>query len=125
MGSDLGFFHSRGERGVAVDLAEGVRLYALAACFCTVQPWCLLRYGTGVYRRILQRRSACLFPPLVSSMLGVLYMNGWGIPPDLRAAAVWFTRAAERGTEQARQALRGLAAAGIPEAVVAVQRLGL
>jgi len=57
--------------------------------------------------------------------VGALYASGWGVLRDPRAATLWFERAAKKGDEGARKALRELAAEGVPEASAALRRLRL
>ena len=57
--------------------------------------------------------------------LGVLYHNGEGVVEDRRQAAGWYARAAAQGSHEARLLLRALKAAGIKEAIAALERLGL
>ena len=57
--------------------------------------------------------------------MGVLYANGWGVTRNPRAASVCFELAAKQGDEGAAQALRNIAAEGVPEAAAALRRLRL
>ena len=57
--------------------------------------------------------------------LGVLYAKGLGVPQDLREAIKLFAKAAEKAEKTAISTLRALAAAGVPEAAAALQRLRL
>jgi TPR repeat protein len=47
------------------------------------------------------------------------------VPQDTREAARWWAKSAAQGDEDAIKNLRGLAAAGVPEAVAALRRLRL
>ena len=57
--------------------------------------------------------------------MGALYHHGWGVPQDLRAATLWYVKAATRGDEFSKKKLLELAATGVPEAAAAVRRLRL
>ena len=73
----------------------------------------------------LARRSANQGNKVGEAIVGVLFENGWGVPRDLRAAALWVAKAATRGNELAKTHLLELAAAGVPDAAAAVRRLRL
>ncbi len=86
--------------------------------------------GEGIERdyaaaMLWARRSADQGDTVGANNLGALYANGWGVPQDLRAAVLWFPRSAKQGNKYAKDNLLGLAAAGVPEAAAAVQRLRL
>jgi len=53
------------------------------------------------------------------------YENGQGMSRDPLTVAAWFERAAKQEDAHSKQALRRLAAEGIPKAVAAVRRLRL
>jgi len=71
------------------------------------------------------RRAADQGDPTAEFNVDVLYENGWGATRDLRAASLWFERAAKQGDEAAAHALRGFVAEGVPEAAAALRRLRL
>ena len=73
----------------------------------------------------LARRSADQGNAIGEYYVAVLYKNGWGVPQDMRAAMLWFVKAATHGDEDAKKRLLELAAAGMPEAAAAVRRLRL
>ena len=58
-------------------------------------------------------------------IVGYLIANGNGVPRDRSAASAWFARAAAKGHEVAKEALRNLAGAGVAKAACALRRLGL
>ncbi|MGH8566565.1 MAG: tetratricopeptide repeat protein [Gammaproteobacteria bacterium] len=50
--------------------------------------------------------------PYAQYYLGIMYLNGQGVAPDLKEAARWLTRAAEQGVAQAQYRLGQLYAKG-------------
>jgi TPR repeat protein len=57
--------------------------------------------------------------------VGVLYADGLGVLRDLRAAVLWFARAATKGHKEPKEMLLALASEGVPEAAAALHRLGV
>jgi len=71
------------------------------------------------------RRSADLGNSGGEHNVGLFYANGWGVLRNLSTAVQWFERAAKQGDRRSAQALRNLAADGVPEAAAALRRIGL
>jgi len=120
--------------GVLRDIVEGARLFRLAAEQGDANAQTALSSffmsDDGVVRdfaaaMLWARRAADQGDPNGESNVGALFFNGWGVPQDRRAAVPWLERAAKQGEERSKQALRSLAAEGMPEAIEVVRRLRL
>lgn len=70
-------------------------------------------YGKGVeidYKTAMQwfQLSAQQRNPEAQVNIGVLYLNGWGVPQNKVEAVAWFIKAADQGNEVAKSHLKAL-----------------
>jgi len=105
--SQLGFMHHEGEGGLAIDHAEAVRFYALAAtqglACAEFNLGCCYRDGSGVPRNLVEAaRLFCLAADQgdadAQASLANLYMCGLGVLQDFSAAMIWARRSADQGS---------------------------
>lgn len=109
----LGRCHELGW-GAAVDISIAAQKYRSAAeqsyDWAQFNLACLLLDGQGIARdpdEALALLSAAAAQGHVKSlnMIGLCHENGWGCPPDAKAASHWFHRAAEAGDSAGNTAL--------------------
>jgi uncharacterized protein len=81
----------------AADFAKGLAAYNKGDYTAAVQEW---------------RPEAEQGDPAAQLNMGLLYLDGHGVPQDLAEAAKWFRRAAEQGNTEAQHELGALYGSG-------------
>ncbi|KRE16915.1 hypothetical protein ASE63_14480 [Bosea sp. Root381] len=99
-------------RGIAGLLLAGLSLVSLAStlpALAAERDDAYAAYQTGHYRRALdealKRIEADTKDAAAMTLVGELYRQGLGVPPDQKVATEWYERASERGDINATYAL--------------------